>query len=316
MAALKESANAAGTVGPDKGDPVDSMAPTDSGTPADNGMKGDADSTNNFFPGGMFGGWTMPDINTVTEGIGGMFGEYSGETEQTESVGMKGDSDAKSDQNEVFAKKAHDIAVGASKEIQGGYKAAQETIGKAAEEIGKGWVNLNYFLDDMLTPGRGSGDENGSLRGSVDIIKEGDNAQGRFHELFPELDSGEDVVDHYATTLLQKYRCFLNNATPEKTLPLRGRLFVTTSSLAMYVADDGGIFNGSTFNIAVSFAEIARVQKGANFMMRVITKDQTSFIFADFESETHFTGALSLLEHMIESSSAQLETAETTADSG
>lgn len=307
MSAAKESGDPVHRASSDNSELIDSITVTDK-------AKDEAAASNNFFGGNVFGGWAMPDINAVTEGIGGIFGEYAGNTEENQENSADTDGLENADED-ALTRKAQDIAAGASKELQIASQAAQETFGKAAEELGKGWVNLNEFLDDMLAPKAGASagvrDGTGQFGEVEDVVKEGDDVQARFHELFPELDDGEDVVDHYAATILQKYRCFLNTATPEKTLPLRGRLFVTTAHLAMYIFDDGGLFNGSTFNITVPFAEVARVQKGAKSMMRVVTKAQTSFIFADFDSETHFGGALSLLEHMIESNSSQLDSTQT-----
>eukprot|EP00173_Palmaria_palmata_P004157 Plantae.Rhodophyta-Palmaria_palmata.ctg509.p2 GENE.Plantae.Rhodophyta-Palmaria_palmata.ctg509~~Plantae.Rhodophyta-Palmaria_palmata.ctg509.p2 ORF type:complete len:111 (-),score=17.92 Plantae.Rhodophyta-Palmaria_palmata.ctg509:323-655(-) len=84
------------------------------------------------------------------------------------------------------------------------------------------------------------------------------------------------------------------------SVSLIGRLFVCTTHLAMYVFNDHGTFNGKKFFVAIPFTDVVRVQKGTKFMMRVVTSLQTSYIFGDFESETHFGGALSLVEHMIE----------------
>jgi hypothetical protein len=80
-------------------------------------------------------------------------------------------------------------------------------------------------------------------------------------------------------------------------------LYITTAHIAIHIYDDLGAFDNATFQITLSFAEIGRVQKGAKAMMRVILHDsaQSSFIFADFETETHFAAALSLVEQMIES---------------
>jgi hypothetical protein len=124
--------------------------------------------------------------------------------------------------------------------------------------------------------------------------------QEHFRMLFDDLD--EEVVDHFACALVQKYRCFINNATPEKTLTVRGRLYITTAHLAIHIYDDQGAFDNTTFRITVPFADVGRVQKGVKAMMRVITNDasQSSFIFADFETDTHFAAALSLVEQMIE----------------
>lgn len=109
----------------------------------------------------------------------------------------------------------------------------------------------------------------------------------------------EEVVDHYGCCMVQKYRCYLNNATPERSFVLYGRLFVTMSNVAMYVTDDGGAFGRrSAFGVNIPFEEIVKIQKGAKNMLRVVTKAQTSFIFGQFESDTHYAGALSLLEQL------------------
>lgn len=272
---------------------------------------------------GLFGGWgipALPDMNAVTENIGNAFndmvdgadsaldavaeksfgkagvpdGDVGEDGEDGENDGAAGEESA-----EDLQKKAVDMATGATKELEKASKVAQEALGHAAEDLGKGWGKLNHFLDDILAPQSRQGGASGGA--DAEDLAEDEDVQVRFHSLFPDLDESEDVIDHYRCTLLQKYRCYLNNETPEKSLSVRGRLFVSTSRLAMYVFDDGGAFDGAKFHVTVPLAEVARVQKGAKSMMRVITSSQSSYIFAEFESETHFAGALSLVEHMIES---------------
>lgn len=267
--------------------------------------------------GGLFGGWGMPalpDINKVADGIGGMFNEIVDGADGAYDAAVEKSVDANSGGSEVgdggedLQKAAVDMATGATKELEKASKVAQQAIGHAAEDFGKGWGKLNHFLDDILAPGsrRGGG---GGADADAEDLAEDEDVQTRFHSLFPDLEE-EDVIDHYKCTLLQKYRCYLNNDTPEKSLAVRGRLFVSTTHLAMYIFDDGGAFDGAKFHVSVPLADVARVQKGAKSMMRVITSTQSSYIFADFESETHFTGALSLVEHIIESNLSAPDEAE------
>lgn len=223
---------------------------------------------------GVFSAWGF-DVNSVTNNIsiGNLF---SNETTDRQ-LDTKPDKD--------IGSTAANIAEVASVELGHASKAAQQTIGKAAEEIGKGWGTLNSFLDDMLAP-------------KVDGVDEGDDMAKLFRSKFPELDHDDQLVDHFKCAMLQKYRCYLNNVTPEKAFPMRGMLFVTTTNIAMYVNDDGGAFGGDPFGVSMSFKEIGKIQKGANSMLRIVTKEQQSFIFGEFESDSHFNGALSLLEHM------------------
>jgi hypothetical protein len=255
---------------------------------------------------GLFGGWGfghLPDMNKVTAGFGGMFGELvdggGGENEAAERPTGTPDGDG---DGEDLHRAAADIAAGATKELEKASKLAQATLGHAAEDLGKGWGKFSDFLDDILAPG--AGDKRREASVDAEDLGEDEDVQARFHSLFPDVGESEDVVDHYRCTLLQKYRCYLNNDTPEKSLAVRGRLFVCTSHLAMYIFDDGGAFDGAKFHVTVPLADVARVQKGAKSMMRVVTSAASSYIFADFESETHFAGALSLVEHMIESNVA------------
>lgn len=250
--------------------------------------------------GTVFSAWGF-DVKSVTDnmGIGNLFAspdsvdpealksDSSNPTEPTES-GNPPSADINISADELGATAAN-LANVATAELGHASKAAQETIGKAAEEIGRGWGNLNSFLDDMLAPDKKAG---------ANDVDDTVNVHSKFHELFPDHSPDDEVVDHYRCTLLQKYRCYLNNATPEKSFPMRGRLFVTTSIIAMYIVDDGGAFDSKGFGVSIPFQDIAKIQKGAKPMMRVVTKQQASFIFAEFESDTHFGGALSLLEHM------------------
>lgn len=235
---------------------------------------------------GVFSGWGF-DVNAVAGNLGGLF--TAADPTTTDDIGSHAEDPA-----DDMGSAAANIATAATAELEHASKAAQETIGKAAEEIGKGWGTLNSFLDEMLAAKPG---EKGDVDDDADV-------HNKFHTLFPELEKDDEVVDHFKCTLLQKYRCFLNNATPEKSYALRGRLFVSTLHIAMYVSDDRGEFGGQPFGISVPFADVAKIQKGAKSMLRLVTKSQTSLIFSDFESDSHFTGALSLLEHMAASASA------------
>lgn len=276
--------------------------------------------------GGVFSGWGF-NVNAVTNNIGGLFkpgetvnellasldtpgGMYSApedvlnesidldfvdsSTSQRETETLKGTvpttvtTNASKD-GESLGKTAAQLATAATAEFEHASRAAQATFGKAAQELGRGWGTLNTFLDDMLGPDTKRVEAAGTA---------GKDIHTTFRELFPHLESDDEVVDHYGCTLLQKYRCYLNNATPEKMFPLRGRLFVTMSNIAMYVSEDGGAFGGIAFGVNVPFQEVVKIQKGAKAMLRVVTKAQTSFIFAEFESDTHFNGALSLLEQL------------------
>lgn len=257
----------------------------------------------------VFSGWGF-DVNAVTNNIGGisnLFGnseavgglfatpdsvagifnpsensEKSDRTIETESGGREGQHD------DDLGATASNLANAATNELEHASRAAQHTIGKAAEELGRGWGTLNTFIDDMLAPEDKRGEN---------AVDESQDIHATFRKLFPHFETDDEVVDHYRCTLLQKYRC-LNNATPEKAFPLRGRLFVTMSNIAMYVTDDGGAFGGNAFGVNIPFEEVIKIQKGAKAMLRVLTKAQTSFIFAEFESDTHYNGALSLLEQL------------------
>eukprot|EP00177_Eucheuma_denticulatum_P005278 GFKZ01009602.1.p1 GENE.GFKZ01009602.1~~GFKZ01009602.1.p1 ORF type:complete len:325 (-),score=56.39 GFKZ01009602.1:1036-2010(-) len=257
------------------------------------------------------GGWGWGfNVNAVAGNIGGLFGAG---TENHDSDKNGGDSDredgdAHSDveaENELGTTAAN-IASAATAELEIASKAAQETIGKAAEEIGKGWGTFNSFLDDMLA----------SKPGADSTSSDDGNIHSQFQSVFPKLAEEDEVVDHFRCALLQKYRCYLNNSTPEKTYVLRGILFVSTAHVAMYVTDDGGQFGGEPFSISIPLKSVGKIQKGAKAMLKLVTKEPItySYIFAEFESDSHFSSALSLLEHMTAASTAQppSSTADTT----
>ncbi|KAI0566143.1 hypothetical protein FGB62_12g132 [Gracilaria domingensis] len=189
---------------------------------------------------------------------------------------------------------AANLAHAASAELAHASEAAQHTFGKAAQELGKGWGTLNSFLDDMLAPAHGGG--GGGARALGD--EQSQRVLEQFDKHFPQLDRHDQVVDHFECALIQKYRCHLNNATPEKVFPLRGTLFVTTTHIAMHVVDEHAVFSRTPFGITVPFSDVAKIQKGAKSMLRVLTVHNASYIFAQFDSDTHFNGALSLLDHM------------------
>lgn len=243
---------------------------------------------------GVFGAWGF-DVNAVAGNIGGFFGAGGDHQEVTEHRdGSEGEDPNHQEhtpdvnpEDDIGATAAN-IANVATAELEQASKAAQETIGKAAQEIGKGWGTLNSFLDDILAA-------NPDTANNPD---DDSDVHHSFHNLFPQLEQDDQVIDHFKCALLQKYRCYLNNSTPEKVYALRGRLFVSTSHIAMYITHDGGEFGGKPFGISIPFQDVGKIQKGAKAMLRLLTKSQSSYIFADFESDSHFTGALSLLEHM------------------
>lgn len=242
---------------------------------------------------GVFSAWGF-DVNAVAGNIGGFF--TAADPTAPDVITNHIDDPA-----DDMGSTAANIANVATAELEQASKAAQQTIGKVGEELGKvgeelgkGWGTLNTFLDNMLDAKPG---DKAELDDDADV-------HNKFHSLFPELEKDDEVVDHFKCTLLQKYRCFLNNATPEKTYPLQGRLFVSTLHIAMYIVDDRGAFGGQPFGISVPFADVAKIQKGAKSMLRLVTKSQSSLIFSDFESDSHFTGALSLLEHMAASAAS------------
>lgn len=273
--------------------------------------------------GSFFGGWAIPDLGKVIgEIVDGTDGKYDasgkaidGSASGADEDGADGDVDDDDGDAGIHGEdlqlKAAELADVASKELASASRAAQVMIGQGAQDLGKGWGKLNHFLDDMLAPQQkkasedGGGEEDGD--DDAEDLAEDEDVQVRFHSLFPDIEESSDVVDHYRCVLLQKYRCFLNPDTPEMSVALSGRLFVCTTHLAMYVFNDHGAFNGAKFFISIPFADVSRVQKGAKSMMRVLTSSQTSYIFGQFESETHFGGALSLVEHMIEAKVATPE---------
>lgn len=285
--AKSESGHTPAATGTDRGDTVPSQNPVDTSsvdttaTDKDETVKSDA---------GMFSGWTF-GMQSVTGGINELFG---GTTEQRSTTVEEPSPSA-----DGLGTTAASIATAATTELEHAGKVAQASFGKAAEEIGKGWGTLNNFLDDILAPAS----EQRSREEAEDDETPGD-VNARFHELFPDIKPDEVVVDHFTCTLLQKYRCYLNNATPEKAFPLTGVLYVTTAHLSMYVKDDVGAFGGTPFGITVPFMDVLKIQKGQKSMLRLITKSQSSYVFAGFESDTHFRGALALLEHVAGSSEA------------
>lgn len=183
-------------------------------------------------------------------------------------------------------------------------KSAQENLDRVGVEIASGWGQFNKFLDTMLdTPDT-----------TKDIGEEGlDDAQEAFRLGFPEVAADEEVVDAFSCELLQKYRCFHNNATPERSFSIRGRLFVTVN-LAAFLSLDSS-FSSSPFTITAKFCDIEKVQKSQSTMLRLLIKGHSYYIFTGFKDENDFSGAVNLLEHMWESAksdepSVRLDTSE------
>lgn len=245
-------------------------------------------------------GWGF-NVNAVAGNIGGLFGagaeDNDSDKNDGDSDGEDGDSHTDEEPENELGKTAANIATAATAEFEIASKAAQETIGKAAEEIGKGWGTFNSFLDDMLA----------AKPGADSPSREDADMHSQFQSVFPELAEEDEVVDHFRCAFLQKYRCYLNDSTPEKTYALRGTLFVSTAHIAMSVTDDGGEFGGKPFGTSIPLTSVEKIQKGAKAMLRLMTKEPITkeYIFAEFESDSHFSSALTLLEHMTEPPTAQ-----------
>lgn len=230
---------------------------------------------------GMFSAWGI-DVNglanNVNMNLGGLFTSPDAtdpppQTESTKEISNQEDALPSVSELSEMANKA---AITATKSVEAG------------------WGTLNGFLDNMLAPDQQNGQEDGA-----DPAGENPAAlHERFHKLFPQLDAEDEIVDHFSCVLLQKYRCYLNNVTPEKLFPLSGRMFVTTTHIAMYVSRDDEGLGANKFGITIPFEDVTKIQRGAKYMIRIVTKSQASYIFAVFESESHFTSALALLEHM------------------
>lgn len=222
----------------------------------------------------LFSSWGI-DVNAVTTniGIGNIFtSDEKSEVEKGEVSGgevKKGEGE----EGDIGATASH-IANAATQELEHASRAAQQTFGKAAEELGRGWGTLNSFLDDMLTPETNTGGD----------------MQTRFKREFAELE-GAELVDEFTCALIQKYRCYLNSLTAEKVFVLKGRMFVCTGCVCVCV--DGEL--GSVREV-IQMDEISKIQR-ARGMIRVLRGEQ-SMILGEFESETHYDGALGLLEHL------------------
>lgn len=248
---------------------------------------------------GLFGSWAG-----LSGGLNSLFGggEEAGATTTAEPP-------KQSPSLLPLSKAASEIAASATSELESASKAAQIRLGQAAQGIERGWGTLNSFLDDFLSPPVDGQQvpQDGATRdaaappppdaGAVSAAME--RAAELLHERFPELDAGEEAIDVYECSLVQKYKCTLNSATPEKTFAFAGVLYVTAAHLAMYVVDDGGAF-GAPFGVVVPLTAGNRVQRGSKAMLRVVTNDENSYVFAAFASDDAFKAAVDLLHQIVD----------------
>ena len=254
----------------------------------------------------LFGGVTMED--SVDSRKGPLRDGQVGEGKGKEGIDVDGDG------NKNGNGKDEGILQGAAREILGketthnienASRAAQDTLGKVGEEIGTGWGNFNRFLDDML---QGNSD---TKKGVTENGNE--NVQDKFEKRFVEelkerIIVDKDVVDCFQCKLLQKYRCYLNDVTCEKTLVVDAVLYITVSCVAMDLIesqDSSGTFGkgkGERFKVVIEFEKVEKIQRGKkeSLMMRLLLKDGRCFVLGGWENEREFQGALALIEHMID----------------
>uniref|UniRef100_A0A7S3E9T6 GRAM domain-containing protein n=2 Tax=Rhodosorus marinus TaxID=101924 RepID=A0A7S3E9T6_9RHOD len=172
-----------------------------------------------------------------------------------------------------------------AKDLESVSQGVTKNVALVGEELGKGWVGLHNFIDGVL---------------NENSLSQSERVRAQFLARFPDL-KDEDVVDSFNCSLVQKYRCYHNSGTPEKHYTFDGTLYVTITSAAFWAEDDEAGFGSANFPVVLKFNAVEKIQRGQPGMLRLLLNSKASFVFNSFESETHYMGAISMLEHMIES---------------
>eukprot|EP00189_Rhodosorus_marinus_P010193 CAMPEP_0184742978 /NCGR_PEP_ID=MMETSP0315-20130426/5899_1 /TAXON_ID=101924 /ORGANISM="Rhodosorus marinus, Strain UTEX LB 2760" /LENGTH=320 /DNA_ID=CAMNT_0027214065 /DNA_START=189 /DNA_END=1151 /DNA_ORIENTATION=+ len=172
-----------------------------------------------------------------------------------------------------------------AKDLESVSEGVTKNVALVGEEIGKGWAGLHSFIDGVL---------------NENSLSQSEKVREQFLARFPDLKE-EEVVDSFNCSLVQKYRCYHNSGTPERQYTFDGTLYVTITSAAFWAEDDEAGFGSANFPVVLRFNAVEKVQRGQPGMLRLLLNSKASFVFNSFESENHYMGAISMLEHMIES---------------
>ncbi|KAJ8902632.1 hypothetical protein NDN08_005952 [Rhodosorus marinus] len=216
--------------------------------------------------------FAMPEVVT------GLFGNAGATTEPYPMVDT-------STTTASFGNDVQKTAEMVAKDLESVSEGVTKNVALVGEEIGKGWVGLHNFIDGVL---------------NENSLSQSERVRAQFLARFPDLKE-EDVVDSFNCSLVQKYRCYHNSGTPERQYTFDGTLYVTITSAAFWAEDDEAGFGNANFPVVLKFSAVEKIQRGQPGMLRLLLNSKASFVFNSFESETHYMGAISMLEHMIES---------------
>mmetsp|Transcript_9125 Transcript_9125/g.16417 ORF Transcript_9125/g.16417 Transcript_9125/m.16417 type:complete len:362 (-) Transcript_9125:46-1131(-) len=194
----------------------------------------------------------------------------------------------------------------------------EQLLFSAASQVGTdvavGFSSLNKLLDGMLdssgTPGSA-----GNARHDDEDSRVGVSEQ--FIKLFGPIDNsaesiiGDDtILDSFSCCLMQKYRCYHNNLTPERMIPYRGKLFITESHVAFAETHPSvaknAVFGASTdtqiqepLRVVRDLKSVQKVQGSApTQMLRLLLNDKSSIIFGSFKDTSEYNAVSALIEHL------------------
>lgn len=137
----------------------------------------------------------------------------------------------------------------------------------------------------------------------------------QFHDRFPGLDQGENIIESFACSLLQKYRCHFNNLTPEIPVAFAGHLYITKHNTCFFL--DATLHQERhEIPLAMSFSEVVAINKAkkGDDLIRIVVDEvvddedaeeddgttRSQYIFTDFSDSEAFESALGILEQMWE----------------
>ncbi|GJQ15280.1 hypothetical protein GpartN1_g7071.t1 [Galdieria partita] len=175
---------------------------------------------------------------------------------------------------------------------------AKENLGFVGQGVSKGWGTLNRLLDNVFHMKEEEEEEQDIHKRFAHMSAQDWELQ--FEKAFPSWAKDHSLIDAFPCSLMQRYRCVDNEATEEQIIEFPGVLFVTVDRVAFQSSHDQ--IQLEQFEVVIGLDEISRIQKGKEGRIRLVTKNQTSFIFSRFKDQVEFESALGILEQIWESS--------------
>ncbi|KAA8499092.1 hypothetical protein FVE85_6677 [Porphyridium purpureum] len=171
----------------------------------------------------------------------------------------------------------------------------KDGLAVAAANVSNGFQTMNTYLDNLLETPK----DHTAVSANYN-----QTAKELFASFFQDAHSvlDEHIVDSFHCELVQKYRCYHNSITPEKTFTIRGMLFILEWHIA-FASNSSTRFDSAgtaPVRLLVKMDQVAKVQQAQRGLMRLLMHDKSSLIVGGFQNPSDCNGASALIEHMKE----------------